>query len=176
MKLNEKIYQCRRSLGLSQEELAQRIGVTRQAVSKWELGTSVPELQAVVKLAREFGVTTDYLLVEEEDRQESQQSREPEPTQPDWTEKLPRFLKRSLQRHGWLGGLYICLRAVPFLLAAIWAQFLSSKISGATAAIHNATNPFAVIRTILLGIAALLILIGLLLAILLRHWGKHTDP
>ena len=40
MKLNEKIYQCRRKAGLSQEALAERIGVSRQAISKWETGVS----------------------------------------------------------------------------------------------------------------------------------------
>ena len=40
MKLNEKIYQCRRKAGLSQEALAERIGVSRQAISKWETGDS----------------------------------------------------------------------------------------------------------------------------------------
>ena len=40
MKLNEKIYSCRRRAGLSQEALAERIGVSRQAISKWETGDS----------------------------------------------------------------------------------------------------------------------------------------
>ena len=40
MKLNEKIYACRKKAGLSQEALAERIGVSRQAISKWETGVS----------------------------------------------------------------------------------------------------------------------------------------
>ena len=42
MKLNEKIYACRRRAGLSQEALAERIGVSRQAISKWETGDASP--------------------------------------------------------------------------------------------------------------------------------------
>lgn len=59
MALHEKIYSCRRKAGLSQEELAEKIGVSRQAVSKWETGESVPELSKIVMLADIFGVTTD---------------------------------------------------------------------------------------------------------------------
>ena len=44
MKLNEKIYTCRKKAGMSQEALAEKLGVSRQAISKWELGTALPEL------------------------------------------------------------------------------------------------------------------------------------
>lgn len=47
---------------MSQEQLAERVAVSRQAVSKWELGESAPELEKVVLLSELFGVTTDYLL------------------------------------------------------------------------------------------------------------------
>ena len=59
MTLNEKIFQCRKRSGLSQEELAERLGVSRQAVSKWELGTAQPELDKLRLLAKTFGVSTD---------------------------------------------------------------------------------------------------------------------
>ena len=62
--LGEKLQALRRSRGMSQEQLAEQAGVSRQAVSKWELGESVPELDKVVLLSEAFGVTTDYLLKE----------------------------------------------------------------------------------------------------------------
>ncbi len=62
MTLSEKILSYRKSAGLSQEELAARVGVSRQAVSKWETGESTPELSKVVLLAKAFHITTDQLL------------------------------------------------------------------------------------------------------------------
>lgn len=60
--LGERLQALRRSRGLSQEQLAEQVGVSRQAVSKWELDESVPELEKVVLLSEYFGVTADYLL------------------------------------------------------------------------------------------------------------------
>lgn len=65
MILSEKITSLRKSAGWSQEELADRLGISRQSVSKWESGTSVPELDKVIGLSRAFGVSTDYLLKDE---------------------------------------------------------------------------------------------------------------
>ena len=62
MKLNDKIYHCRKKAGLSQEALAERIGVSRQAISKWETGEAAPEITKLPLLAQEFAVTADWLL------------------------------------------------------------------------------------------------------------------
>ena len=62
MILSEKIIELRKKNGWSQEELAERLDVSRQAVSKWESAQSVPDLSRVMKLSEVFGVTTDYLL------------------------------------------------------------------------------------------------------------------
>ncbi|MBQ9983050.1 MAG: helix-turn-helix transcriptional regulator [Lachnospiraceae bacterium] len=66
MKLAEKIYQERRKLGLSQEQFAERMDISRQAVSKWESGQSMPDLDKIVAMSQIFGVSTDYLLKEDE--------------------------------------------------------------------------------------------------------------
>ena len=62
MKLSQKIAELRKSHNWSQEELAYRLGVTRQSVGKWESDAALPELDKVVQMADIFGVTTDYLL------------------------------------------------------------------------------------------------------------------
>lgn len=62
MTLGEKLVQLRRARGLSQEELADAIGVSRQAVNKWELDNALPDLDRLVALSAFYGVTTDYLL------------------------------------------------------------------------------------------------------------------
>lgn len=65
MILADKIIEERKKNGWSQEELAEQLGVSRQAVSKWESAGSVPDLQKVIQLAELFGVSTDYLLKDE---------------------------------------------------------------------------------------------------------------
>ncbi len=61
MSLGEKIGQHRRSLGISQEELGARLGVSRQAVSKWETNAATPDMANLIALAREFGVSVAEL-------------------------------------------------------------------------------------------------------------------
>jgi transcriptional regulator with XRE-family HTH domain len=60
--LGKKIQQLRRDNGLSQEELASKLTISRQAISKWELGESMPDTENVVQLSKLFKVTTDYRL------------------------------------------------------------------------------------------------------------------
>ncbi|MCD7918790.1 MAG: helix-turn-helix domain-containing protein [Clostridiales bacterium] len=62
MNLADRIQTLRKEKGISQEELAEQAGVSRQAVSKWESGQSTPELEKLILLSDYFGVTTDYLL------------------------------------------------------------------------------------------------------------------
>ena len=62
MKFSEKLIQLRHRSGLSQEQLADRLGVTRQSVSKWESGVAMPELAKLIALSEFFRVTVDYLV------------------------------------------------------------------------------------------------------------------
>ena len=66
MKLEDKISLHRKQNGWSQEELAFRLGVSRQAVSKWEMGASVPDLDNILKMSELFACSTDHLLKEED--------------------------------------------------------------------------------------------------------------
>lgn len=63
--LSEKIYTLRRKSGLSQEQLAEKIGVSRQAISKWEGGLSIPELDKLRALSEFFHVSIDELTSEQ---------------------------------------------------------------------------------------------------------------
>ncbi len=65
MTLGERILHYRKCAGLSQEMLAERLGVSRQAVSKWEGDAAQPELDKIIALAKLFGITTDQLLLGE---------------------------------------------------------------------------------------------------------------
>ena len=61
----DKIIEERKKNGWSQEELASKLGVSRQAVSKWESAGSIPDLKRILQMSELFGVTTDYLLKDE---------------------------------------------------------------------------------------------------------------
>lgn len=63
--IGTKISFCRKKAGLSQEALATRLNISRQAVSRWETGEAVPDTEKIVQLSRLFQVSTDYLLLDE---------------------------------------------------------------------------------------------------------------
>lgn len=67
MDIANRIQQLRKEKGISQEQLANDIGVSRQAVSKWESQQNLPDLDKVVTLSKYFQVSTDYLLMGKED-------------------------------------------------------------------------------------------------------------
>lgn len=62
MNISDRIQSLRKARGITQEQLADAVGVSRQAVSKWEAEQSVPDLERIVAMAEYFDVTTDYLL------------------------------------------------------------------------------------------------------------------
>lgn len=130
MKLNEKIAYYRREKKLSQEELAAQVGVSRQAVSKWELGEASPDINKLLALARSFGVTTDHLLNESEEPERSAPPiREDAPPAPppdevsDPISRLPGFLGRMARRWGWLAGVYIALQGLGVTLVGALARW-----------------------------------------------------
>lgn len=128
MKLNEKILYCRKKAGLSQEALAERIGVSRQAISKWETGEASPEITKLPLLAAAFGVTADWLLSEDEPADEPLPAEESAPDSapqsfpcepaagawPAWVDKLPDFLARLIRTYGWLVGLRMAIGGALF--------------------------------------------------------------
>ena len=125
MKLHEKIYSQRKLKGLSQEELAEKLGVSRQAVSKWETGEALPEITKLKGLAEVFGVTTDFLLNDNEDvyMKAEVKSHDPFDRFMDWIDTLPAKLAPFFKRHGWLGGILLIIlgiyRVVTNLLGAL---------------------------------------------------------
>ena len=87
----DKLITLRKKAGWSQEELAEKLNVTRQSVSKWEGAQSVPDIDKILQLSCLFGVTTDYLLKDDQG--------EPEYTEND-TSSLPR--RKALTAAYWL--------------------------------------------------------------------------
>ena len=89
MTMGEKMQKLRKQKNWSQETLAEKLGVSRQAVSLWERGESMPEIDKLIPLARLFGVTADYLL---DDTQEAP-SEKPQPAVPHQRPENPHFVQ-----------------------------------------------------------------------------------
>ena len=71
MALGERIKECRQNAGMSQEKVAELVGVSRQAVTKWEVNQSAPNTENLFKLAEIFGTTVDLLLDSDEGSKQS---------------------------------------------------------------------------------------------------------
>lgn len=71
MNLNQKITQLRNDNNWSQEELAEKLNVSRQSVSKWESGQAKPDLDKIIALSDIFDVSTDYLLKDDTEEEKS---------------------------------------------------------------------------------------------------------
>jgi len=128
MTLGESIAFYRRRAGLSQEALAERVGVSRQAVSKWELGDAAPEVSKLVALAAVFGITTDQLL-----SGEAPQQAPPAPEGPAAAQERPHRgawgrIERMVGRYGWLAGIYIALRGLGVTVVGCIARFAFGRM------------------------------------------------
>ena len=121
MKLSEKLYKLRKEHGLSQEQLADALGVSRQAISKWEGGAAIPEVEKLLALSKYFGVTTDYLLNDGLDACET---------------KLTREAKRT--QLGGTGILGIILASLGVIGSAV-SGFLMSNVPGGAGDIANSS-------------------------------------
>lgn len=67
MKFHEKLYTLRKAANMTQSDLAEKLNVSRQAVSRWEMGTAKPEVDTLIAMSDLFGVTLDDLLKNKED-------------------------------------------------------------------------------------------------------------
>ncbi len=75
MELSKKIYQLRKLSGMTQEQLAEKLNISRQTLSKWENGTSVPDVESVVRLSALFHTSLEELLLEEENHVEEEKTK-----------------------------------------------------------------------------------------------------
>lgn len=126
MILAEKVASLRKKKGWSQEELAEKLGISRQSVSKWESGASIPDIDKIILLSRLFQVSTDYLLKDElEENEDTSQETEAsdEPVKRSVSvEEANRFMEltRKLAAPQALAVALFVLSPVPmFLLAGL---------------------------------------------------------
>lgn len=159
MNLSEKILYCRKKAGMSQLDLADALGVSRQAVSKWETGESNPDVTKLPQMAALFGVTTDYLLSDEPVEETAEPSEAPEPPQnppvyPEWVNNLPKHMMNMVKKFGWLYGLRVAvggalMTAIGFL--GRW-MFKTMFFSGAGTSYGGWTTSGDVPQSILNGL------------------------
>lgn len=123
MTLGRKIQKLRKEKGLSQEQLATEIGVSRQAVSKWELDESSPDTAKIVAISQLFDVSTDYLLGNEMDPKEETIT----------TINLPKnhrfsFIERTIKEKGYMAGYIFAGYAVLLLLMTRFANYMFGRM------------------------------------------------
>lgn len=118
MKLYEKLYELRRASGMSQEELAEKLGVSRQAVSKWESGATQPELSKLIELSKLYSVSVDELLSLEHAKPEQDAAESPVQSN---AEKAPAeklsFRDFCIQHKKIIGGAAVAAMALAALIA-----------------------------------------------------------
>ncbi len=144
MALSEKLYALRKQRGLSQEQLAEGLKVSRQAISKWESGQSLPESDKLLALSEYFGVSLDYLM---KDGQKEEQ-------------KAPNCPEAAGGRRGLL-GLVLCVGGAASLI--LWGLLSilipdSAQQLGQSSMIHVDGNGM-----FLIGCAAAVVIGGVLL-------------
>jgi len=101
--LSEKLYQLRKKSGLSQEQLAEQLNVSRQAISKWESGSAFPESEKLIIISNYFGVSVDYLLKDDVEEDAKTANNE--------AGKNPKML----------AGLIICIAGIAAMI--LWGLF-----------------------------------------------------
>ena len=112
MKFEEKLTMLRKKNGMSQEDLADQLGVSRQAISRWELGSTMPDAPNLLKLSSLFGVSIDYLL--HDDYQSESDAPAVKEVQRTMAEK-----ERSNRKFYLIGCICWLVAAFSFLIVAI---------------------------------------------------------
>lgn len=97
MALSDKLYMLRKKSGLSQEQLAEQLSVSRQAISKWESGQSVPESEKLIAISNYFDVSLDYLLKDENENESNDNAPE------------TGTIQNTSDRTNWFLGVIICV-------------------------------------------------------------------
>ena len=119
MTLGERIAYYRKKAGYSQEGLAERLGVSRQAISKWECGDSTPDLDKLRAICAYFGVTADYLIWEKaEDAPTDSASAASGAAEPGSSEKRER-IRAAVRRNGYWAGYIAAIIGGAMLLRTL---------------------------------------------------------
>ena len=160
MILADKIIELRKKSGMSQEELAEKLGVSRQSISKWEGAQSTPDLNRILQLSEIFGVTTDTLLKDSEELvPNTSPVQEKTDTEPPLRrvsmEEANKFLEANEKRS----------KLIPLGVALCTCSFLPIIILDIFAPFPEAAS--------IIGIPVMLILIAIAVALFIISGNKH---
>ena len=155
MALSEKLYELRKKSGLSQEQLAEQLDVSRQAISKWESGKAVPESNTLISISKFFNVTLDYLM-----KEDAPAASETEPAQGE-EKNLP---VTNPSRNKRIPGLVVCLGGIACLivwgLISILLPSTSNQISESSMITIDGNGIFLIISLAAIIVGAVLLLKG----------------
>ncbi len=126
MNIGERIYELRRKNSMSQEDLAEKMNVSRQSISKWESSQSVPEVERIIQLSNIFNVSTDWILKGENSKKQKSQSNKN-------NLKSVQTLSTALNYTGFVIGTFIL-----FEKQAVWAVAVPIVFSILSLAIYFA--------------------------------------
>lgn len=123
MTFGEKLLELRQKAQMSQDALAEKLEVSRQAVSKWERDEAMPETDNVIRIAQIFGVSTDYLLL-------AQQPTQPQPQRAPSSHSVAPTgarIERFIRRHGYKGGYFLMAGGAVLCIIALLIFLLLPK-------------------------------------------------
>ncbi len=183
MTLGQKLHNLRKEHGYTQDKLSEILDVSRQSISKWELDESSPEISKIIKLSEVYGVTTDYLLLNDEVQKSNAFTIN--------LEKLE-FIKKLFNKHGHKVGYIISIYASFVLVLCQIAVYISNKmlnnfnnlggiyiesdinlpqsVLSEFYSVSNIVNPVAILGNIISVIAIIFIICGIILA---KHLKKN---
>ncbi|MEI8619842.1 helix-turn-helix transcriptional regulator [Pseudoalteromonas sp. B129b] len=136
MILAEKIVRLRKQVGWSQEELAEKMNVSRQSVSKWESTNSIPDLNRIIMLAELFDVSTDFLLRDENEAFDSHdENKKPDIIQIS-LEQAAKYIENKMEVSALITkGVILCLcSVVPLFFFLAMAETNRLNLTGNIAA------------------------------------------
>ena len=141
MKFEEKLVKLRKEHKLSQEQLAEKLGVSRQAISRWEAGETTPDMANLLGLCDAFGVSADYLIREGEVPQIQNQTGETVTKTPDQRKKIAHLVF----------ALCAQFAMVSFVVGVCYSYNIVQKVLlGACAGLMSAVNAFLAVRAIMI--------------------------
>lgn len=172
MILADKIIHLRKKAGWSQEELAEKMGVSRQSVSKWEGALSIPDMNRVLKLAEIFNVSTDYLLRDELEEIEQGPASEKEMTEASDEKLVPVSLETAN------GYLQHCKKSsVPVALGVLLCILSPTLLIVLAAAGEQRLITLTEDQGAMLGLCALILMVvaAVILFVVNGHYGEKYE-
>lgn len=173
MEISEKIRELRTKEGLSQEELAEKVGVSRQSVSKWESGQATPEISKLLKLSTLFNVSSD-MLIDPELGLEDDRASEPEKNHNENTNSYTGYSQHDKE---WFLRGYI--RGKKILLITGWLLIFFIELSILSVVLNGDNGGMLMILPLFINATIIAFIVGLIIFILnksrLGRYGSFEE-